>query len=236
METITEKETREKITPYAFKVDATLLGVPLSSPSRRGFALLIDLIIVSLLSVLPGDLLALMLTGLSVSAMRKSWQQSVSKKGGYIYMSLAALCILAALAIFTQRLDDLVDPPDQVSVQVLAEEESQGETGIQHEPDFSIVAWVIGSVQDLGLSFGWAALYFSVMLSRYKGQTIGKRILGIRVIRLDGNPLSLWNSFERYGGYGAGIATGLLGFIQIYWDPNRQAIHDKISGTVVIKE
>ncbi|MCW8832829.1 MAG: RDD family protein, partial [Colwellia sp.] len=47
-------------------------------------------------------------------------------------------------------------------------------------------------------------------------------------------PLSLWDSFGRYGGYGAGLATGLLGFIQIYWDPNRQAIHDKISATVVI--
>ena len=32
----------------------------------------------------------------------------------------------------------------------------------------------------------------------------------------------------------AGLATGLLGFIQIYWDANRQAIHDKISATVVI--
>ena len=30
------------------------------------------------------------------------------------------------------------------------------------------------------------------------------------------------------------MATGLLGFIQIYWDANRQAIHDKISATVVI--
>jgi uncharacterized RDD family membrane protein YckC len=44
----------------------------------------------------------------------------------------------------------------------------------------------------------------------------------------------LWDSFGRYGGYGAGLATGLLGFIQIYWDPNRQAIHDKISATIVI--
>jgi uncharacterized RDD family membrane protein YckC len=25
-----------------------------------------------------------------------------------------------------------------------------------------------------------------------------------------------------------------LGFAQIYWDPNRQGIHDKVAGTVVI--
>ena len=41
--------------------------------------------------------------------------------------------------------------------------------------------------------------------------------------------------FGRYGGYGAGFATGLLGFLQVYWDPNRQAIQDKISATVVIQ-
>ena len=59
-------------------------------------------------------------------------------------------------------------------------------------------------------------------------------MLGIRVIKLDGSSLNLWESFGRYGGYGAGFATGLLGFLQIYWDPNRQAIQDKISETLVI--
>jgi len=32
------------------------------------------------------------------------------------------------------------------------------------------------------------------------------------------------------------VATGTLGFLQIYWDANRQAIHDKVAGTVVIRE
>ena len=85
-----------------------------------------------------------------------------------------------------------------------------------------------------GLGFGWASFYFTVSTALGGGQTLGKKILGIKVLQLDGTPLSLWDSFGRYGGYGAGIATGLLGFMQIYWDPNRQAIHDKISATVVI--
>jgi hypothetical protein len=59
-------------------------------------------------------------------------------------------------------------------------------------------------------------------------------MLGIKILQLDGTPLSLWDSFGRYGGYGAGIASGLLGFMQIYRDPNRQANHDKISATIVI--
>ena len=88
-------------------------------------------------------------------------------------------------------------------------------------------------LDELGFGFGWASLYFTVMLSWWKGQTIGKRLLRIRVLRLDGEPITWWVGFERAGGYAAGLATGLLGFAQIYWDANRQAIHDRIVGTVV---
>ena len=106
----------------------------------------------------------------------------------------------------------------------------------ENKPVYSIIAWVKGIINDLGLGFGWAALYFTVFTALWHGQTPGKRLFKIRVLQLDGSPLSLWDSFGRYGGYGAGIATGLLGFIQIFWDANRQAIHDKISSTVVINK
>ena len=98
------------------------------------------------------------------------------------------------------------------------------------------LAWLKGLVEDLGLGFGWAAFYFTMFTALWYGQTPGKKLFSIRVIQLDGTPLSVWDSFGRYGGYGAGIATGLLGFAQIFWDPNRQAIHDKISSTIVIND
>jgi uncharacterized RDD family membrane protein YckC len=96
--------------------------------------------------------------------------------------------------------------------------------------------WAKGLVEDLGLGFGWAAFYFTIFTAIWAGQTPGKKLLRIRVIQLNGTPLSVWDSFGRYGGYAAGIATGLLGFMQIYWDPNRQAIHDKISATIVVDD
>jgi len=105
---------------------------------------------------------------------------------------------------------------------------------VNKKPVYSIIEWVKGIINDLGLGFGWATFYFTVFIALANGQTLGKKIFGIKVLQLDGTPLSLWDSFGRYGGYGAGLATGLLGFLQIYWDPNRQAIHDKISATVVI--
>jgi hypothetical protein len=88
----------------------------------------------------------------------------------------------------------------------------------------------------LGFGIGWSALYFTAMTLLMRGQTPGKKLLGIRVIRLDGKPLTGWMSFERFGGYAASAATGLLGFAQILWDRNRQGLHDKATETVVIRE
>ena len=94
--------------------------------------------------------------------------------------------------------------------------------------------WIYGMVDRLGLTFGWGALYFAFLLYWFNGLTPGKRMLGIRVVRLDGEPMTWFLAFERSGGYAAGFATGLLGFAQLLWDANRQAIHDRIAGTVVV--
>ncbi len=123
---------------------------------------------------------------------------------------------------------------DKLTEQPLTDVDNNTDVNKQNSSVYKGVEWFKGIIDELGLSFGWAAFYFSVFTAIWHGQTPGKRLLKIRVLQLDGTPLSLWDSFGRYGGYGAGLATGLLGFLQIYWDPNRQAIHDKISTTVVI--
>ena len=97
-----------------------------------------------------------------------------------------------------------------------------------------IRSYLGGLFDDLGLGFGWAAVYFTGFLAMMRGQTPGKRIAGIRVIRLDGKPLGWWIAFERFGGYAASFSVGLLGFLQILWDRNRQGLHDKACETVVV--
>ncbi len=96
-----------------------------------------------------------------------------------------------------------------------------------------LLGWFGDRIEPLGFGMGWWTMYFAVLMPWMKGQTPGKRVMGIRVVRLDGQPVTWWHAFERAGGYAAGLATGTLGFAQIYWDPNRQAIHDRIAGTVV---
>lgn len=93
-----------------------------------------------------------------------------------------------------------------------------------------------GLLDDLGLSFGWMAIYFTAFVALWDGHTPGKRALGIRIVRLSGTPISWWVAFERFGGYGASVFTGMLGFFEMFWDSNRQALHDKLARTVVVRE
>lgn len=107
---------------------------------------------------------------------------------------------------------------------------------LKDQQGFSLLDSVKNLLGDVGFDFGWAAIYWTLITAWWNGQTLGKRLFGLRVLQLNGQPLTMWDSFNRCGGYAAGLATGLLGFAQVWWDPNRQAIHDKVSFTVVADE
>lgn len=119
-----------------------------------------------------------------------------------------------------ERIDDLEDENEEL-------------TEIVENPSFRHSVQALAT--DFGLTFGWIGVYFTFILAWWNGYTPGKRLLSIRVYRLDGRAITLWMAFERLGGYAAGLATGLLGFAQVYWDPNRQGVHDKIASTVVVR-
>jgi hypothetical protein len=108
------------------------------------------------------------------------------------------------------------------------------ETNKSYYESNRLIRWLENVMDELGLGLGWAAFYFSIFTAWWQGQTPGKKMMGMKVIKLDNTPLNLLESFGRYGGYAAGLATGLMGFVQVFWDPNRQAIQDKISETLVI--
>ncbi|WP_448213407.1 RDD family protein [Colwellia sp. MEBiC06753] len=364
---MSNEETRQILTPFAFEIDKTLFGVPLAKPWRRAIAITFDMFLIAMLSGAPGELLALTFAIVAYRLGNNKRAEKMGKVkgrrrrtimraiGAFILfvmlldvlpkiiaefdqsastndsanvvtaedLSLSSTIKIAAIVakvasikkqsacqsidcwhgefnpLLTQiaevavkeKIDDLDDviegmteqtnleaPERQKLHQLLADdlgqqimaEESASNSGLnkkssntklnkenlgqaitndvqqqiakngieptveQDNSSHSIIEWFKGIINDLGLGFGWAALYFTAFTALWQGQTPGKKLMGIRVIQLDGTPLSVWDSFGRYGGYGAGLATGLLGFLQIIWDPNRQAIQDKISSTVVI--
>jgi uncharacterized RDD family membrane protein YckC len=87
----------------------------------------------------------------------------------------------------------------------------------------------------LGVTFGWSGIYFTLVTGLLRGRSLGKLLLGTRVVKVNGTPLTYFDTFIRHGGYVAGVAMGMIGFLKILWEPNRQGVEDRIAGTVVIK-
>jgi uncharacterized RDD family membrane protein YckC len=67
------------------------------------------------------------------------------------------------------------------------------------------------------------------------GQTLGKMICKLKVIQVNGKPLGYGKAFLRWAGYIISSFIFYLGFLWAVWDKDKQAWHDKIAGTYVIR-
>jgi uncharacterized RDD family membrane protein YckC len=80
-------------------------------------------------------------------------------------------------------------------------------------------------------------LYFMnfVFLAGRTGQTLGKRIIGIRIVNEDGRPFGIKQALYRNVlGYALSAIGFLLGFVWIVWDRKQQGWHDKLAHTHVV--
>ena len=78
-------------------------------------------------------------------------------------------------------------------------------------------------------------LVYHVGFWTWKQTTVGGIVAHLRVVRMDGTPLSVGDALIRaLGAMFSALALG-LGFLWILRDPDRQAWHDKIAGTCVVK-
>ncbi len=78
-------------------------------------------------------------------------------------------------------------------------------------------------------------IYFTISFYLFKGQTIGKYFLRIKVVSLYHEHLGLWHCIERSLGYFASALEFGFGYVQAFWNPNRMTLHDKIGETIVIE-
>ena len=86
----------------------------------------------------------------------------------------------------------------------------------------------------LGRSFVLLLVY-RVALWSWKGTTVGGIICRLRVVRMDGEPLAFTDSLVRGLASILSAAAAGLGWLWILWDPERQAWHDKIARTLVVR-
>jgi len=82
----------------------------------------------------------------------------------------------------------------------------------------------------------YLVIYCGLCLWLTNGQTLGKRLLRIRVLSLKGAKMTLWQSVERSLGYGASALEASFGFLQFFINRNRQCVHDRIAETIVVRE
>ena len=79
------------------------------------------------------------------------------------------------------------------------------------------------------------ALAYFAGLWAWRGTTIGGIVLGLKVARLDGKPVTFIVSLVRALGAAFSIFVLFLGFFWIAWDRDKQGWHDRIAGTVVLR-
>ena len=92
------------------------------------------------------------------------------------------------------------------------------------------------TVRGNGLNTLVGLAYFMYFWSSYgHGQTVGNRVMKLRVIKIDGGELTLTDTFLRYVGLLLSFLCLFIGVIWVAFDANKQGWHDKIASTYVVK-
>lgn len=113
---------------------------------------------------------------------------------------------------------------------------------ITYPPLIAIYGW---EYFDTGIIAGWADFWLSwilpaiatIALWQWKSATPGK--VAIRAIIVDamtGDKPTMKQWIIRYLGYYVSLIPLGLGYLWVAWDPKKQGWHDKMAGTVVIRD
>jgi RDD family len=223
-----------------------LVGRVLATPARRASAMGIDLLVVALLAQASGWWLALALLLLAARL-----RGALVQEGARRVVTTLLLAVVVAAAAWTafdawrgserqpraaQTESRAELPQGATDRQRLDRAEAELEQARAELQRRTLADQLEATLDDWGASFGWGIVYFSLLPAWWHGRTLGKRLLGLRIVELTGKPITPLRGLKRYGGYAAGMATGGLGFLQMLWEPNRQGLQDKAAHTVVLDE
>lgn len=102
-----------------------------------------------------------------------------------------------------------------------------------------IVAGILfAGLQETSLIFDIlvTAAYQWFFLTSWDGQTPGKRLMGIRVVKLDGSRVTGTDALIRAVGYFVNTMAMMIGWLWAFINPDNRGWHDLFAGTVVIKD
>lgn len=102
-----------------------------------------------------------------------------------------------------------------------------GQRVVQSDPFRALLVAVIALI-GAGIAIGYPVGFWVLL-----GQTPGKLLIGLRIARIDGRPLTVRRALLRYVGYWLSAIPLGLGFFWVLVDERRQGWHDKLAGTYV---
>ncbi|MBM3443206.1 MAG: RDD family protein [Bacteroidetes bacterium] len=101
--------------------------------------------------------------------------------------------------------------------------------------EYDIISWmttfVFSNLSMIVLSW----LYFALMeSSNFKG-SLGKRLVGLQVTTMDGQRIGFGRATGRYFGKILSAFILMIGYIMAGFTEKKQALHDILAGTLVVK-
>ncbi len=79
-------------------------------------------------------------------------------------------------------------------------------------------------------------LYDALQESSLAQATLGKRALNLKVTNLEIGRISFWQATGRHFAKYLSFLTLLIGYLMMLWDSKKQTLHDKIAGTLVLRQ
>lgn len=248
---IADRQRRRTVTDEPYEIGADVKGLPLATIGRRAAAISIDSVLVA---ILGSPLLVLLTWGalyvqspaafqLLSAPVLGQWPEDADNAAAELLQIVwrhrpGAVPEALAPPLAAGDLDEVARLLGEAPISIFADLSN----GAQSFFDPSSRRLQVGQDALVGRSSSFigvgaiALVFFTVTTWLGGGRSPGKWLLGIRVVRLDGTPLSIWNAFGRAGGYAASASMLGLGFLEAAWDPNRQAAHDCVAATVVVRE
>ena len=99
----------------------------------------------------------------------------------------------------------------------------------------TVVRALVDEATAFVLSLVVSFLYYGFFEGGPSGQTVGKKVLDIRVVRsIDGAPLGWGIALLRHLSRYLSALPCALGYFWMLWDREKQTWHDKLSATVVV--
>ena len=147
----------------------------------------------------------------------------------YVAFLLDVLVVSLASFLFVTALQLTLD---FFGINTLLSSVAESQAVAQQKVVFSgLVLWLV-TIAGGFLSFG----IYSIVAWLLVGKTVGKALMGLRVLGQDGRRLTFSQALIRALGYYVSGLALFIGFLWVLVDDRRQAWHDKLARTVVVYE